>query len=149
MNRHQNGDKPRTMAALRRFHDEEEKTTKVVPRSSLLRQLRTRRRARQLERIRLADTRELARRVQDIIIECGLTQTHFSLSGGCALRIPEVVSVIGGPLVGLTIRTLPGQTPDHFAAHAQEIAYHLGIAEVRVVPIESSIIRLDLLPKPD
>ena len=48
--------------------------------------------------------------------------------------------------MGLHIRTLPGQTPNNFAAHASAIAYNLGVAEVRVVPLGPSLIRLDLLP---
>jgi hypothetical protein len=60
-----------------------------------------------------------------------------------------VVSGVAGPPVGLNIRTLPGQTPDDFAAHAPAIAYNLGMAEIRVVPLGPSLIRLDLLPGTD
>jgi hypothetical protein len=89
---------------------------------------------------------ELAWRVQDIIAGLGLIQTDFSIAGGRIVHIPHVVSVAAGPPVGLHIRTLPGQTPDNFAAHAPAIAYNLGVAEVRVVPLGPSLIRLDLLP---
>ena len=42
---------------------------------------------------------------------------------------------------------LLGHSAEHFAAPAPAIAYHLGVAEVRVVPLyEPSLIRLDLLP---
>jgi hypothetical protein len=41
---------------------------------------------------------------------------------------------------------LAGQRAEDFAAHAPEIAYYLGIAEVRVVPLERPLIRLELLP---
>ncbi len=91
----------------------------------------------------------LAWRVQDIIAGLELTQSDFSIAGGRSVHIPEVVSVAAGPPVGLHIRTLPGQTPDNFAAHAPAIAYNLGVAEVRVVPLGPSLIRLDLLPRTD
>jgi hypothetical protein len=94
----------------------------------------------------------LAWRMQDIIAGLGLTQTDFSIAGGRSVHIPEVVSVAAGPPVGLHIRTLPGQTPDDFAAHAPAIAYNLGdlgVAQVRVVPLGPSLIRLDLLHRAD
>jgi hypothetical protein len=59
-----------------------------------------------------------------------------------------VISVADGPPVGLTIRMLPGQMPEDFAAHAQAFAYNLGVAHVRVIPLGPSRIRLDLLPGP-
>jgi hypothetical protein len=88
----------------------------------------------------------LAWRTQDIIAGLELTQTDFSIAGGRVVRIPQVVSVAAGPPVGLHIRILPGQTPDDFAARAPAIAYNLGVAQVRVVPLGPSLIRLDLLP---
>ena len=117
---------------------------------SLLRHPLARRRARQLECTRQARDQardqELARRVQDILAGRGLTQTAFSIGGGRTLYVPRVVSVIAGPPVRLDIHTLPGQTPDDFATHAPAIAYNLGVAEVRVVPLGPSLIRLELLP---
>jgi hypothetical protein len=47
--------------------------------------------------------------------------------------------------VELDIRMLPGQSPDDYAAHAKAIAYDLGMAEMRVIPLEPSLIRLQLL----
>jgi len=90
----------------------------------------------------------LARRVQDIFIGRGLVQHRYSIGGGRDLHVPQVISVAAGPPVGLEIRTLPGQTPDDFAAHSSAIAYNLGVAEVRVVPLGPSLLRLDLLPEP-
>jgi hypothetical protein len=104
-----------------------------------------RRHTRMLERMRQEGEQRLAWRVQDIIVGLGLTQADFSLGGGRTLHIPEVISVTERP-VGLDIRMLPGQMPDDFAAHAPAIAYNLGVAEVRVVPLGPSLIRLILLP---
>ncbi len=108
--------------------------------------------ARQPNRTPQEHNHTLAWRMQDIIAGLGLTQTDFSIAGGRSVHIPEVVSVAAGPPVGLHIRTLPGQTPDDFAAHAPAIAYNLGdlgVAQVRVVPLGPSLIRLDLLPRAD
>jgi hypothetical protein len=90
----------------------------------------------------------LAWRVQDIIAGLGLTQAGSSVGGGRTTHIPQVISVADGPPVGLTIRMLPGQMPEDFAAHARAFAYNLGVAHVRVVPLGPSRIRLDLLPGP-
>ncbi|MGH3769523.1 MAG: hypothetical protein ACRDS0_24135 [Pseudonocardiaceae bacterium] len=105
-----------------------------------------RRRARRLERIRQADDQQLAWRVQEILVGCGLSQTDYSIAGGRVFHIPQVISVIAGPPVGLKIRMLPAQMPDDFAIHAQRIAYNLEVADVRVVPLGPSLIRLELLP---
>ena len=108
--------------------------------------------ARQPNRTPQEHNQALAWRMQDIIAGLGLTQTDFSIAGGRIVHIPEVVSVAAGPPVGLHIRTLPGQTPDDFAAHAPAIAYNLGdlgVAQVRVVPLGPSLIRLDLLHRAD
>jgi hypothetical protein len=111
-----------------------------------LRHLLTWRRARQLKRARQEHDQRLAWRVTDIMVGCGLVQTDYSIGGGRMLHLPQVVSVVAGPPVGLDIRILPGQTPDDFVAHARVIAYNLGVAEVRVVPLGPSLIRLELLP---
>jgi len=42
----------------------------------------------------------------------------------------------------------PGQTPEDFAAHASAIAYDLGVVQVRVVTLETPLIRLQLWAKP-
>ncbi len=88
----------------------------------------------------------LARRVEEIIAGLELTHSDFSIAAGRVFHVPQVVSVDPGPPVGLDIRMLPGQTPDDFSAHAGAIAYDLGLAEVRVVPLGPSVIRLELLP---
>jgi hypothetical protein len=93
------------------------------------------------------DNQTLAWRTEDIIAGLGLTQMDFSIAGGRITRSPQVVSVAAGPPVGLHIRTLPGQTPDDFAARASAIAYNLDVAQVRVVPLGPSLIRLDLMPR--
>jgi hypothetical protein len=121
----------------------------IVPLPSLLRHPLARRRARLLELTRQAHEQarhqKLAGRVQDILAGRGLTQMAFSISGGRTVYVPRVIVVIDGPVVKLDISTLPGQTPDDFAKHASAIAYNLGVAEVRVVPLGPSLIRLELL----
>lgn len=120
----------------------------VVARPLWWRRVEERRRARRLQRVRRADDQRFAQRVQDIFVELGLTQTNYSMSGGYNLHVPQVVSVITGPIGRLDIRILPGQTPDDFAVHAPAIAQKLGTAEVQVIPLGPSLIRLELLPEP-
>jgi hypothetical protein len=103
--------------------------------------------ARKPDRTPRERNQELAWRAQEVIAGLGLTDTDFSIGGGRSIRVPQVVSVTAGPPVGLHIRLLPGQTPNNFTARAPAIAYHLGVAEVRVVPLWPSLIRLDLLPE--
>lgn len=104
-------------------------------------------RARQLDHARQTPDHILVERAQEVIVGLELTQADFSIGGGRTIHIPEVVAVTAGPPRGLHIRTLPGQTPDDFAAHAPAIAYNLGVPEVQVVPLGPSQIRLDLLPE--
>lgn len=112
------------------------------------RRIAERHRARRLQRMRRADDQRLAQRVQDIIVELGLTQTNYSISGGYTLHVPQMVSVITGAVGRVEIRILAGQTPDDFDVHAAAIAHKLGVAQVRVVPLGSSLIRLELLSEP-
>jgi hypothetical protein len=125
----------------------EEPAEDVVPRASWPRRLLERRNARQLELKRQENDQRFAWRVEDIIAKRGLAQSYYSV-GGRGMRVPHVVAVAAGPPVGLDVRMLPGQTPDDFAAQAAAIAYNLGVAEVRVVPLGPSLIRLELLPGP-
>ena len=129
----------------------------VDSRPSLLHHLLARYRTRQLERRRQENARQLERRrqenawrlasrVEDVFVGCGLSQFSFSLSGSRDIRAPQVLSVVDGPLVGVEIRILPGQMPDHFVKHAPTIAYNLGVTEVRVIPLGPSRIRLELFP---
>lgn len=118
----------------------------VVPRASLLRRLLGRRSARRLESAHQEHDQRLAQRVQEIIAGRGLIQADYSIGGGRCVHTPQVISVAAGPPVRLDIKILPGQTPDDFAAHASAIAYNLGVAEVRVVPLTPFVIRLELLP---
>jgi hypothetical protein len=60
--------------------------------------------------------------------------------------IPQVVSRDPGPPESVEIHILPGQSPEDFSAHASMIAYDLGVADVQVVPLGPSRIRLELLP---
>jgi uncharacterized protein DUF1918 len=101
---------------------------------------------RDLERRQQAGYEQLARRVEEIIAGLDLVQSDFSIAAGRVFHAPEVVSVDSGPPVGLDIRILPGQSPKDFSRHAAAIAYDLGMAEVRVVPLGPSLIRLELLP---
>jgi hypothetical protein len=104
-----------------------------------------RRQAKELERRRQIHDQELAWRVQEVLVGRGLTQNSYSIGGGRTLRIPQVIAVTAGPPVALDVRILPGQMPDEFAAHTSAIAYNLGVAEVRVVPLGPSLIQLVLL----
>jgi hypothetical protein len=56
--------------------------------------------------------------VEEIIAGLELTHSDFSIAAGRVFHIPQVVSVDPGPPVGLDIRMLPGQSPNHFSAHA-------------------------------
>ncbi|HSZ29921.1 MAG TPA: DUF1918 domain-containing protein [Pseudonocardiaceae bacterium] len=89
---------------------------------------------------------QFAWRVEDIFAGLGLTHTGTSVVGGQIVHIPQVVSIDPGPPEGLDIQILPGQSPEDFSAHASAIAYDLGMAEVRVVPLGPALIRLELLP---
>ncbi|MGH3768296.1 MAG: hypothetical protein ACRDS0_04250 [Pseudonocardiaceae bacterium] len=119
-----------------------------VARPSVLRHPLEWRHARRLEQAHQEHDQQLAWRVQDILVGCGLSQTDFSVAAGHVIHVPHVISVAPGPPVSLVVRILPGQTPDDFAAHAPAIAYDLGVAEVRVVPLVPSLIRLELVSKP-
>lgn len=133
-----------------------ESAENIVPRGLwLLYRWESWRRTRRLQRARqrhdqwLKRTHQrLARDVQEIIAGCGLIQADYSISSGRCVHIPQVMSVVTGPPVGLDIKLLPGQTPADFEAHTSAIAFHLGVAEVRVIPGPPSMIRLELLSKP-
>ncbi len=101
---------------------------------------------RDLERRQQVGYERLAWRVEEIIAGLELTQSDFSIAAGRVFHVPEVILVDPGPPVSLDIRILPGQSPDDFSAHAAAIAYDLGMADVRVVPLGPSAIRLELLP---
>lgn len=120
----------------------------LAPLPSLLVHPLERYRARQRERERQAENQRFAWRVQDILAGVGLARMDFSIGGGRFTRGPQVVSMTDGPPVQLHIRILPGQTPDDFAARAPAIAYSLGVPEIRVVALNPSLIRLDLLSQP-
>jgi hypothetical protein len=103
-----------------------------------------RRHARLLERMHQAHNQALAGRVEDIFAGLNLSQRSSSIGGGRSTHVPEVLSVTAGPPVGLNIHILPGQMAEDFAAHAATIAYSVGVAEVRVIPLGPSLIRLEL-----
>lgn len=117
----------------------------LAPLPSLLIHPFARYRARQAEHERHAERQRFAWRVQDILVGVGLGRMDVSIGAGRSIHGPEVIAVDTGPPVRLRVRILPGQTPDDFTAHAPAIAYNLGVAEVRVVPLSPSLIRLDLL----
>ncbi len=108
----------------------------------------TRRRFRQLEHTRPAQDQMLAWHMQRFFVGRGLTQTHHTMAAGRIVHAPQVISVTSWAPIGLDIRMLPGQAPEDFAAHTPAMAYHFGAAEVRVVPLGPSLIRLELLPGP-
>jgi hypothetical protein len=103
--------------------------------------------ARQLEHRRQENARQLASHLEEVMIGCELTQLSYTLTGNFNLRAPRVLSVIDGSPVTVDIHILPGQTPDHFAQHAPTIAYNLGLAEVRVVPLGPDRVRLELFQR--
>jgi hypothetical protein len=98
-------------------------------------------------RPRITSAQYYAWQVQDILVGCGLSQSGHSIVGGQFFYVPQVISVVGEPPRSLTVRIFPGQTPDHFAAHAKTIAYNLDMAAVHVVGLGPYLIRLDLVPK--
>ena len=101
---------------------------------------------RDLARRHQVESERLARRVEEIIAGLGLSQEDWSIAVGRVFHSPQVVSVDPGPPVSVDIRILAGQSPEDFSVHAAAIAYDLGMAEVRVVPLGPSMIRLELLP---
>ena len=105
-------------------------------------------RARRRERIHRSNDQRLAWRVEDVLVGCGLSQDDYSVAGGRIFHIPQVLSVSHGPPLSLDIQMLQGQTPEDFAAHASAMAYDLGVSEVRVIPLEPPLIRLQLLSIP-
>lgn len=113
---------------------------------SRLRHPLERRHARDVQRRHQAAYERLAERVEEIITGLGLIEDDHSVSAGRVYHIPEVISVDPGPPLGVDIRMLPGQSPEDFSAHAAAIAYDLGMADVCVVPLGPSDIRLELLP---
>ena len=125
----------------------DEPVKNITHRTSLLGHLLGRHRARQLQSTHQPHSQQLARRVEQVLIGCGLTQADYSIGGGRVFHFPQVVSVVMGAPIRVNIRILPGQMPDDFAAHTRAIAYNLGVADVRVVPQGPFLIRLELLPK--
>ena len=113
-----------------------------APLPSRLRPL-ARHHALQLARAHQRNKQELAWRVQDVLAGCGLVQTDYSIASGRVVHIPEVVSVVTGPVARVKLRLVVGQMPKDFTAQAQALAYHLGADEVDIVPLAPPFIRLD------
>jgi hypothetical protein len=86
----------------------------------------------------------LAWRVQDSLAELGLSHQDYSIAGGRMVHIPKVVTASAWPPVEVVIRMLLGQKAENFAAHADAIASYLDVTQVKVVPLEHSLIRLEL-----
>jgi hypothetical protein len=101
---------------------------------------------RDLERGRHIAHERLAMRVEEILVGCGLCHEDYSIAAGRVYPFPRVVSVADGPPLSVDVHMLPGQSPDDFSAHAATIAYDLGMAEIRTIPLGPSLIRLELLP---
>jgi hypothetical protein len=130
--------------SVRRSYEETADNASPLP--SLLHPL-ARRRARQLKLAHQQRNQRLAWRVQNVLAGCGLIQTDYSIAAGRVVHIPHVMSVATGPPVRLTVRILPGQMPQDFAAKAPVIAYHLGVAQARITPLQPPFIQLDLLAR--
>ncbi len=109
--------------------------------------MRRRRHTRRYESTPSTQEQMLVWHVRRFFVGRGLTQTYHTVAAGRVVHVPQVISVTGPP-IGLDIRMLPGQAPEDFAKHAPAMAYHFSAAEVRVVPLEPSRIRLELLPGP-
>jgi hypothetical protein len=137
---------PDVVIKRRRFRRSGAVAARDTPWLSRLRHALEGRHNRDLERRQHIGHERLAQRVEEVIAGLGLTHHDFSIAGGHIFHFPQVVSVVPGPPVGLDIRILPGQSPDDFSAHAATIAYDLGMAEVRIIPLGPSLIRLELLP---
>lgn len=63
-------------------------------------------------------------------------------------HLSRSASSLGGPRAtgGRGHPHTAGRSPKDFLAHAEAIAYHLGMAEVRIVPLGPSTIRLNYCP---
>jgi hypothetical protein len=88
----------------------------------------------------------LAWRVEEILAECGLGQEHESIAAGRTYHFPQVISISAGPPISVDIRMLENQSSDDFSAHTATIAHELGMAHVRMVSVEPSVISLQLVP---
>jgi hypothetical protein len=113
-----------------------------APLPSLLHPL-ARHRVLQAARAHQGSKQQLAWRVQDVLAGCGLVQTDYSIACGRVVHIPEVVSVVTGPLAQVKLRLVVGQMPEDFTAQARALAYHLRADEVSIFPLEPPFLRLD------
>ncbi|MGH3685056.1 MAG: hypothetical protein ACRDQY_05545 [Pseudonocardiaceae bacterium] len=96
-------------------------------------------------RPQISSEQRYAWKVQDILVGCGLSQPGASPVGGQLFHIPLVIKIEGRPPNQLTIQILPGQSPKHYEAHAETIAYNLGVDEVHVFPLGPYEILLKLV----
>ncbi|HEX6402883.1 MAG TPA: DUF1918 domain-containing protein [Pseudonocardiaceae bacterium] len=138
---------PDVVIKRRRPGGTQQATAEETPWLSQLRHPLERRHTRNLERRQQGAYERLAERVEEIITGLGLIEQDFSISAGRIYHIPQVVAVDPGPPMKVDIDILPGQSPEDFSAHAETIAYDLGMAEVRIIPIAPSAIRLELIPQ--
>lgn len=104
-----------------------------------------RRRARRAARFQWERDQHLAWRAQDVFAGLGLVQSQVSIAAGHTVGVPQVTQVHRGPPVSLTVRILPGQVAADFAAESGRIAVNLGVAQVRVLALSRSTVRMDLL----
>lgn len=98
-------------------------------------------------RRRVSEDQRMAWHIQDILVGCGLFQSGASIIGGTHYYIPRVISKPTETPPGFNICIYPGQAPHHFRAHAQTIAHNLGVADIRIIPLEPYLIRLELVER--
>lgn len=106
---------------------------------------------------RRAHRQERAWQLQDVLanvrgpelVQYGIP---FSCAGGRSrsVYVPPVIGVDDGPPEVFTVQLLPGQLPADFEQHAAALAFHLGVARVRVsavprTPGSPPLVRLALL----
>lgn len=59
--------------------------------------------------------------------------------------IPSIGRVTLGHPTAMTVQLRPGQRPEHIGALAHEIADVMGVGKVRVIPLRSTWLRIELL----
>ena len=97
------------------------------------------------ERYQQRRDQNLAWRAQDVIAGVGLVTRQSSIASGQAVAIPHVTHINHGPPLTVTVRTLPGQRPADYEAEAPRIAVNLGVARIRVVPVDRATLQIELL----
>lgn len=65
------------------------------------------------------------------------------------MHTPRVVVAEAGPPAWVQVDLLAGQSAEEFAVHAPQIAQHVGVPQVWVVPLGRSRVRLELPAQQD